>query len=236
MKSPRFTMRTIMHAFGALALLIGLYTPVAMALGSLRASFSEVWLLAVRSCLLAIGAGCLASAIGAAVALLLWEGVPRRARATLLNILYATAGIPSAATAVAVLLAFPKLNETLRLVIALTISIAPYAARYLTEDLSSLPKYAVDASRALGSNGLRMVVDVILPYAKNSLLSTFLYAVARAFVETAALSILLSGAPRFLAVKVAAEPLSPAAFPAALILCIGAMLLYDRAQFLRGRR
>ena len=226
------------YSLGAtiLVVLLALYTPLTVLLSAIGKSWDGIWGSALQSAALALCAGGLATLFGATAALILWEETPRRVKHMIESAVFVAANIPSIIVALAVLILLPDMPSYPRLLTAMVLSLTPYTARYILEDLNTMPPYTVDAMRALGAGGIRSVLSGILPYAKHSIPSALLYGCARALTEIAVLSLLCGANDAFLPLRIIATPLSDTAFPAALMLCALAMFLFDRARSLHGRR
>ncbi len=226
-----------LHIAAAFALLAALYAPVTSLALAAGAAWDEILLPALRSAALAAGAGIAATAFGSAVALVIWDQAPRRARKILSDVIYLTAGLPPMTVAVAAFLLLPDARPTARLAAALILANTPYAARYMLDDLRATSPYAIDTLRALGAGGTRTLLAGTLPGARAAMRSTALHTCLRVFTEVAVLSVLLPPTePYYLTMELTLRPLSEAAFPAALALCAAAMLLFDRAQAVVQRR
>jgi ABC-type spermidine/putrescine transport system permease subunit II len=236
MTRKRSVQRTAIVVSAVVAVSLSLYVPVATLGGALGASWEAVGLLTLNSLLLAAVSGAVATLLGAIAALFVWECMSERPRRALTNIIYITTGIPSIVTALVVLWLFGDTMQIAHVVIAMVLATAPYAARYMLGDLDALSPYTLLTLHALGAGGLSTIWHGILPSARRPVLATFLYTTARAFVEVPILCVLFGDTPTFLPMQIVLQPLSPAAFSAALVLVVCAMILYDRARALhRGQ-
>jgi len=138
----------------------------------------------------------IAAPISILLALFVSEIAPQMLRNLLRPVLDLLVGIPSVVygyLGVTVLIPFLRSitgenlgDGLLASSLVLTLMILPTVSRISDEAISAVPRKYRDAAFALGSTRLQMMVRVLLPAAKNGILSAIILGMARAIGETMA--------------------------------------------------
>lgn len=187
-------------------------------------SMGTIYSALITHALLMLLAGITTSAVGLALALMIFRFAPNRGRRRLDTLLYCMGGVSPVCWVALCYCIWGSSQTYATLLFAATMAALPFSCRYTLKALESESPMLYESARALGMSGAAALFGVLVPGARRGILGTFLHTCGRIGAMAAILNVL--GRSLYLTGLLTLSP-SGEILPALLlaVLCVGCFVL-----------